>query len=321
MPLPANGSEPDVAGPADAVIRDAAPEVDVAAARRLAVVEHQDPDLDADLQRWHSSDPPAVPMIGILGAIAVRAPGPLPTTRPHWFGEVLVYLALHPAGVSPAKAVTDLWPDGQRIKAGTVRHAFFGARQWAGHGYGEDPKATFVTDLHTDNIYRLRGHLLDWDLLRRLRKRGQARAAAEHPGAIADYEAALDLLRGPVLSGVRPGGYAWLNHHDQRHDLQIPGFIIDTAHELVDIALAAGDTARARRAAERARDIDIDVAFDRPLTDLMRIAHAEDNRAELELHAAVLLDARGFDVPEDLAPDSFAILNELLPAGPRRPPS
>ena len=35
--------------------------------------------------------------------------------------------------------------------------------------------------------------------------------------------------------------------------------------------------------------------------------------------AAVLLDARGFDVPEELAPDSFAVLNELLPAGPRRP--
>jgi hypothetical protein len=65
--------------------------------------------------------------------------------------------------------------------------------------------------------------------------------------------------------------------------------------------------------------IDIDVAFDRPLTDLMRIAHAEDNRSELELYAAVLLDARGFDVPEELAPDSFAVLNDLLPAGPRRP--
>ena len=50
----------------------------------------------------------------------------------------------------------------------------------------------------------------------------------------------------------------------------------------------------------------------------MRIAHAEDNHSELELYASVLLDARGFDVPEELAPDSFTVLNELLPAGPRR---
>ena len=124
-----------------------------------------------------------------------------------------------------------------------------------------------------------------------------------------------------MLSPLRHGGYAWLNNHDQRHDLQIPGFIIDTAHELVDIALAAGDLARARRAAEHARTVDADVAFDQPLTDLMRIAHAEDNRAEMELYATVLLDARGFDVPEELAPDSFAVLNDLMPTGVRRRPA
>jgi hypothetical protein len=122
-----------------------------------------------------------------------------------------------------------------------------------------------------------------------------------------------------VLSGLRPGGYAWLNNHDQRHDLQIPGFLVDAAHELVDIALAAGDTATARRAAEQARMVDVDVVYDRPLIDLMRVAHAEDNRSELELYASVLLDARGFDVPEELAPDSFTVLNDRLPAGPRRP--
>ena len=123
---------------------------------------------------------------------------------------------------------------------------------------------------------------------------------------------------GPVLGSLRPGGYAWLNNHDQRHDLQIPGFIVDTAHELVDIGLAAGNLDLARWAAERARTVDVDVAFDRPLTDLMRIAHAEDNQAELELYGSILLDARGFDVPEELAPESFTILNDLLPAGPRR---
>jgi len=291
------------------------------AAQRLAIVEHQDPHLDDDLATWHRDGQPAVPMIAILGEPTVRAPGAQPTARPSWFAEVLVYLSLHPAGVTAAKAVTDLWPDGHRISPATIRHAFYGARRWAGRGLGGDPKATFVSDMQNDSTYRLRGHLLDWDLFRRLRKRGQARHGARHPDAVADYEAALTLVRGPVLSALRPGGYAWLNNHDQRHDLQIPGFIVDAAHELVDIALARGDTALARRAAEQARLVDIDVAFDRPLTDLMRVAHAEDNRAELELYAAVLLDARGFEVPEELASDSFAVLNELLPAGPRRPRS
>ncbi|WP_300007392.1 LysM peptidoglycan-binding domain-containing protein [Pseudonocardia sp.] len=290
-----------------------------AAVRRLAIVDHQDPDLDDDLTVWHADGPPTTPRIGILGEPTVTAPGPDPTTRRSWFAEVLVYLSLHPAGVTPAKAVTDLWPDGHRISPATLRHAFYSARKWAGRGYSGDPDASFVSDMQHDSSYRLRGHLLDWDLFRRLRKRGQARHEAHHPGAITDYEAALNLVRGPVLSSPRPGGYAWLNNHDQRHDLQKPGFIVDAAHELVDIALDTGDTRTARWAAERARAVDIDVAFDRPLTDLMRIAHAEDNRSELELYAAVLLDARGFDVPEELAPDSFAVLNELLPAGPRRP--
>ncbi|MBW0134948.1 LysM peptidoglycan-binding domain-containing protein [Pseudonocardia abyssalis] len=295
------------------------PEVDAEAVRRLRIVDHQDPRLDDDLAAWNAEDShPLVPMIAVLGGPAVRAPGPPPQARPSWFVEVLVYLSLHPAGVTAEKALTDLWPDGRRVNAATVRHAFYGARRWAGRGWGGDAAAAFVSDMQTDSTYRLRGHLLDWDLFRRLRKRGQARYAAGHSGAVKDYEAALALIRGPVLSGLRPGGYAWLNNHDQRHDLQIPGYIVDAAHELVDIALAAGDTTRARRAAERARAVDVDVAFDQPLTDLMRIAHAEDNRAELELHAALLLDARGFEVPEELAPESFAVLNALLPAGPRR---
>ncbi|WP_207223495.1 LysM peptidoglycan-binding domain-containing protein [Pseudonocardia sediminis] len=288
------------------------------ALRRLAMVEHQDPDLDDDLVAWHDQDTPSRPMIAVLGEPSVRAPGPLPTARPSWFAEVLVYLNLHPAGVTAAKAVTDLWPDGQRISPATIRHAFYGARRWAGRGLGGDPAVTFVSDMQTDSTYRLRGHLSDWDLFRRLRKRGQARHAAGREDGVDDYRDALALIRGPVLSALRPGGYAWLNNHDQRHDLQIPGFIVDTAHELVDIALAGGDTALARHAAEQARVVDIDVAFDQPLTDLMRVAHAEDNRAELELHASVLLDARGFEVPEELAPDSFAVLNELIPAGPIR---
>ncbi|MBA2320801.1 MAG: LysM peptidoglycan-binding domain-containing protein [Deltaproteobacteria bacterium] len=305
----------------DSIPSPRSPNVDPEAERRLAIVNYQDPNLDDDLAAWRREDSPAVPIIAILGEPTVRAPGPIPTTRPSWFAEVLVYLSLHPAGVTSAKAVTDLWPDGHRISPATIRHAFYGARRWAGRGLGGDPDLQFVSDMQHDSTYRLRGHLLDWDLFRRLRKRAQARRAAGHHGAIADYEAALALVRGAVLSSLRPGGYAWLNNHDQRHDLQIPGFIVDTAHELVDIALDSGDTATARRAAEHARLIDVDVAFDRPLTDLMRVAHAEDNRSEMELYAAVLLDARGFDVPEELAPDSFTVLNELLPSGPRRPGS
>jgi hypothetical protein len=303
---------------ADGALTDAPATVDPEARRRLDIVEKQDPVLDDDLARWLGADPLQVPLIGILGEPTVRAPGKLPESRPSWYTEVLVYLALHPGGVSLQKVLTDLWPDGHQLHLSTVRSAIYGARRWAGYGLDGDPQQQFVSGIQNGNHYRLRGHLLDWDLFRRLRKRAQARHAAGHPGAVDDYRAALGLIRGPALSCLRPDGYAWLARHDQRHDLQIPGFLVDAAHELVDIALAEGDTTLARWAAETARSVDTDTAFDRPLTDLMRVAHAEDQTSELEQYATILLEARSFDVPEELPPDTFAVLNSLLADGPRR---
>ena len=296
------------------------PAADAHARQRLALVGVQDPDLDDDLARWHDQDTaPLAPMIGILGEPTVRAPGPPPPYRQPWNIEVLVYLALHPHGVSPDKARTDLWPDGRRVELNAVRHAMHGARKWAGLDRRVDPPVAFVSPVRGDGRYRLRGHLLDWELFQRLRKRAQARAEVGHPGAVADYQAALGLVRGPVLGVLREGGYAWLFNADQRHDLHIPGFIVDTAHELVDLALAACDTATARWGADLARRLDPDATFDRPLTDLMRVAAAEDNRGELHRLGALLLDARGFDVPEELAPETFAIVDALLPGGLTRP--
>jgi Bacterial transcriptional activator domain/LysM domain len=306
--------------PTEPAPEDPVEPVDPQARRRLEIVERQDPQLDDDLARWHATDDPDRPLIAILGRPEVRSPGLTPPSRRSWFTEVLVYLCLHPAGVDVHKALVDLWPDGANLDVSTIRHAFYGARRWAGRGLNGNPDTAFVSDMLADNTYRLRGHLLDWDLFRRLRKRAQARRAADDPQAVADYRAALELIRGPVFSALRPGGYAWLNNHDQRHDLQIPGYLVDAAHELVDIALAEGDTDTARWAAETARSIDVDAVFDRPLTDLMRVAAAEDQTSELERYAAILLDARGFEVPEELPPETFAVLNALLPAGPRRRP-
>ena len=94
-----------------------------------------------------------------------------------------------------------------------------GARKWAGLDRRVDPPVAFVSPVRGDGRYRLRGHLLDWELFQRMRKRAQARAEVGHPGAVADYQAALGLVRGPVLSVLRDGGYAWLFNADQREPL------------------------------------------------------------------------------------------------------
>src|SRR5207342_3335558 len=144
------------------------PAAEAHAQQRLALVGVQDPDLDNDLARWHDQDTaPLVPMIGILGEPTVRAPGPPPPYRQPWNIEVLVYLALHPHGVSPDKARTDLWPEGRRVELNAVRHAMHGARKWAGLDRRVDPPVAFVSPVRGDGRYRLRGHLLDWELFQR----------------------------------------------------------------------------------------------------------------------------------------------------------
>ena len=101
------------------------------------------------------------------------------------------------------------------------------------------------------------------------------------------------------------------------------GFIIDTAHDLVDLILAradldTGDLDLARSAATTAQTVDPDRTSDRPFTDLMRIAHAAGDLDEMRTHAELLLAERDFEIGEDLPPGSFAVFNELFP--PRPPP-
>jgi hypothetical protein len=293
------------------------PAADGSAARALLRIEHSDPDLDDDLALWHTATTPTRPLVAILGPPDMHAPGPRPARRLPWLLEVAVYLALHPHGVTSDKISTDLWPEGQNVSASTIRRAIADTRLWAGH-HPDDPARGFIPPISPSGgiPYRLTGHLLDWDLFRRLRKRGQARAAAGHTSdAITDYRAALGLVRGPVLRPLRERGYAWLHNPDQHHDTFIPGFVIDTAHELINLALAEEDLELARQTAETAKVVDPDRTHDRPFLDLMRIAHAEGNLAEMRDHAELLLAERGFEVGEDLPPESFAVFDELFPRG------
>lgn len=285
--------------------------------RHLRRVEHDDPHLDDDLSEWLSPGPPRRPLISILGEPALRAPGTPPTGRAAWQCEVVVYLALHERGVTRDKLATDLWPEGKAVSSSSVRRTIAEIRPWVGR-HPDQPETEFIPTISTsgDDRYRIVGHLLDWDLFRRLRKRAQARAAAGRSAdARADYVSALGLVRGPILRPVRDRGYAWLRDADQHHDILIPGFVIDTAHELVDLALADDDLELAHWAAGIGRMVDPDSTHDRPFLDLMRIAHAEGNTGATRQYAELLLAERDFEIGEDLPPESFAVFHELFPNG------
>ncbi|MFC5952164.1 LysM peptidoglycan-binding domain-containing protein [Pseudonocardia lutea] len=285
--------------------------------RHLRRVEHDDPHLDDDLSEWLKPGQPKRPLISILGEPALRAPGTPPTGRAAWQCEVVVYLALHERGVTRDKLATDLWPEGKTVSSSSVRRTIAEIRPWVGK-HPDQPETEFIPTISTsgDDRYRIVGHLLDWDLFRRLRKRAQARAAAgRSTEARADYVSALGLVRGPILRPVRDRGYAWLRDADQHHDILIPGFVIDTAHELVDLAITDDDLELAHWAADIGRLVDPDSTHDRPFLDLMRIAHAEGNTGAMRQYAELLLAERDFEIGEDLPPESFAVFHELFPNG------
>ncbi len=112
--------------------------------------------------------------------------------------ELVAYLALHPAGVSADAWTTALWPD--QLPPDPTRFSTVSeTRQALG-------RASDGSDLLPRGVGRLRvapGVTTDWAQFRSL-------AAAQGAGAEEAWAAALDLVRGPILGGLRSVDWAVL---------------------------------------------------------------------------------------------------------------
>ena len=82
-------------------------------------------------------------------------------------------------------------------------------------------------------IYALNGVLVDADLFKRLRLRGQTRG----PDGITDLQAALNLVTGAPFDQLRPGGYEWLTEGNRLDHIYAEA-IVDVAHTVTTAALA-----------------------------------------------------------------------------------
>ncbi len=89
--------------------------------------------------------------------------------------------------------------------------------------------------------------------------------------------------------------------------------MVDTAHHMVDLCLAAADTAGARWAVDQAWLADPDRASDIAWRDLLRVASAEGNTAELDQLLGEIMRVREAEVPEELDSETYRLLCELLP--------
>ncbi|HEY8472086.1 MAG TPA: LysM peptidoglycan-binding domain-containing protein [Natronosporangium sp.] len=277
-----------------------------------------DPNLDQDLRDWYTGG--NRPRIGILGPVALDAPGTPPETRRRLHAELIVFLAQRAGrGAEPELIDAALWPDVHVTDAGRQR-VISRVRQWLGTRTDGTP---WLPDIGPDLKYRLAdGYLFDWHLFRRLRTRAESRG----PDGIDDLRAALQLIRGAPLAGAdrphAPGTrnpYPWLAESDI-YPGHLVSAIVDTAHQLAERCLAAGDLAGVRWAVQQAWLADVERSYDQPWQDLLRAEHADGQTDRLRSVLAELMQLREAESPEDLSPDTFSLIsawppNVLVPAG------
>jgi DNA-binding SARP family transcriptional activator len=216
--------------------------------------------------------------------------------------EVIVYLALHPGGVSPERLKTAIWPEAEptqdsfNVTIHRARAALGVDRDGNHHlphavtnggSYSVGPHVT--TDLARFN-----------DLVRRSR-------SAPEDGIEADLlRRAIGLLRGQVLEGVR--GYEWA--FTEGTVTKAEATISDAAHRLAQLELARGDPDAATWAAIHGLKA---VPGSEPLfRDRMEAAHLNGDPAAVDRIVEELCHyVDTLDPLEDLHPDTLALWRRI----------
>ena len=153
-------------------------------------------------------------------------------------------------------------------------------------------------------VYQVEDLLVDADLFRRLRVRGQTRGA----DGIADLGQALRLVTGAPFEQLRAGGGAWLYEGD-RIDQHLVCAVVDVAHLLTVHALHAGDLPQARWAAQTAAAA---APYEEiPRLDLVAVTAAEGRAAEARRILLEQVCNRSDDdgPPPDLPPRTSEIID------------
>jgi nucleoid-associated protein YgaU len=240
-------------------------------------VEQADPTLDADLDTWFGVDCD-LPRLVLLGPVHASAHGSQAAAarRRSYYTELLAYLATRPHGATPAQVA-----DAFGITVGRARGDVKVVRDWLGvdprTGDKHLPDATRSAEAKARGVgvYQVTGLLVDADLFRRLRVRGQARG----PAGLEDLRTALRLVTGPPFDQPRTGGWSWLYEGD-RLDQHLVCAIVDVAHLVTTAALREGDLPGARAAAELAARA---APYEEiPRLDLAAVTAAEGNHQEAD---------------------------------------
>jgi len=210
-------------------------------------VEDADPTLDQEVGWWFAPDCP-LPRISVLGPVHGRAHGDAAEVagRKPFYTEMLAFLALHPDGVTSGQ-VADAFaitPKRARVDMNAVR-SWLGTNPRTGRPHLPTADESRAAKQRGGYFYQVDDVLLDADLFRRLRARGQARGEE----GIDDLVTALRLVTGEPFGQLRTNGWAWVLEGD-RLDHILTCAVVDVAHIVTTHALAEGDLAMAHEAVD-----------------------------------------------------------------------
>ena len=243
-------------------------------------VEDTDPTLDDDVAMWFRDDA-ALPKLRLLGPVRATTRGKPLTKRKPYMTELLAFIALRRLG-----ATTDEVADTFNITKAKARDYVVTIRQWLGTNprtgtpHLPDAREAPAAAIREVPVYEVVDLLIDIDLFRRLRVRGEARGGR---AGIGDLRTALRLVEGRPfdhpIEREGAGGWAWLVDGD-RLDEHMAVAVVDVAHLVTSDALAQGDLATARLAAETAA---LAAPYEEiPRLDLAAVAAAEGRHAEAQ---------------------------------------
>jgi nucleoid-associated protein YgaU len=271
---------------------------------RLAM-QGADPTLDEDVAAWLDPDTD-LPRLTLLGPVLLRAHGDLEKNRVGFYTEIVAYLATRENGATCAQFETafNLQPARARSDIRVARN-WLGVNPRTGRKHLPDALRSKSGQARGIGVYELEDVLVDADLFRRLRVRGQARGA----DGMADLAMALSLVSGAPFDQLRADGYEWLTE-GARIDHHLVCGIVDVAHVVTSHALATGDITAARAAAQLAQ---LAAPYEEiPRLDLVAVRAAEGHLEESEDYLREQVCNRSDDggAPEDLSERTQAILRQ-----------
>lgn len=229
-----------------------------------------DPDLDRDLAAWLDSES-RLPKLTVLGPVALSAHGSTPPSdrrRPVLL-ELAAYIALHPEGVV-SRELAEVFRRSESRMRNDVRdlRAWLGSSPITGLPHLPAGDASRLYQEAGSPGYQIDDLLIDLDLFRRLRARGQARGAE----GLTDLLAALQLVTGPPFALPSGHGWSWLYDDNRIHETAATA-LADVAHLVVTRSMTEGDLETARTAAQVACS---SIPFDEVChLDLLKVAFAE----------------------------------------------